>query len=377
MLTGARAPVTLHLSRILHSQGVNVFLADSINYPISAASNSVQHFFLLPSPKFHTGKFLNVLNQVIKKNNIDLIIPTCEETFYLSMLIDKINCSIFTDKIETLHLLHNKLNFINFVERLGYQVPVTISTNNQNLVKNQLKELLFNEIVLKPIYSRFSDSVSFTTKKEILKSTSSLKPNWIVQQRIKGTQYCSYSVVEKGKIVAHTVYKTAFTAGLGASISFKHEDIPFIYEFTKDVVSELNYSGQIAFDFIKDSNGCFYPLECNPRATSGLHLFSGDIGNVMIGNAPSDLLTPSKDSKYAIKLALLLYGYNYWTNFSKFKLWISTLIHHTDIIYDDKDKRPYTYQFYSMYKMWKDSRKEKRSLLEQTTYDISWDGEYF
>lgn len=376
LLTGARAPVTLHLSRILHLQGVKVFLADSISHPISSASNTVENFFKLSSPKFNTDQFLNELNTIINENNIELIIPTCEETFYLSMLMDKINCPVFTDKIDTLQLLHDKLNFIHFVNQLGYTVPATISTSDYKSTISQLKALPFNEYVLKPIYSRFSDNVSFSTKPELMDSSFKLNSNWIIQQRIRGTQYCSYSVAKKGQVVAHTVYKTTFTAGLGASISFKHEEVPFILQFTKDVVSELNYTGQIAFDFIKDSNGNFYPLECNPRATSGLHLFSGDIGNVMMDNAPLNLLTPSTENKYAIKLALLLYGYNYWSNFNEFKLWIRTLVQHTDIIYDSKDKRPFAYQFYSMYKLWKASKKEKRSLLEQTTYDISWDGEY-
>ncbi|MGQ0441652.1 ATP-grasp domain-containing protein, partial [Bacillus sp. B-TM1] len=46
-----------------------------------------------------------------------------------------------------------------------------------------------------------------------------------------------------------------------------------------------------------------------------------------------------------------------------------------DIIYSGSDNKPFFYQFYSMYKLWRESYKHGRTISEQTTCDISWDGE--
>ncbi|HHQ8914500.1 TPA: ATP-grasp domain-containing protein, partial [Bacillus cereus] len=43
--------------------------------------------------------------------------------------------------------------------------------------------------------------------------------------------------------------------------------------------------------------------------------------------------------------------------------------------YRHNDWKPFFYQFFSMYKLWRESYKHERTILEQTTYDISWDGE--
>jgi len=42
-------------------------------------------------------------------------------------------------------------------------------------------------------------------------------------------------------------------------------------EFAMAVVKRLNFTGQIAFDFISGEEGTFV-IECNPRATSGVFL---------------------------------------------------------------------------------------------------------
>lgn len=375
LVTGARAPVTLHLCRLFKNKGINVFVADCTPYPLSKASNVVSEFFLIPSPKLNTNAFVEEIKKLIQKFHIDLIIPTCEETFYFSKFKDEFNCDVFVDTIDKLTLLHNKLNFIEFIKSIGWDAPETIHTNDMNQCKERLIQSSHHKFVMKPIYSRFSDKVSFTTKELLLSESEKLLPGWIIQQRIEGNQYCSYSIAKDGKLLVHTVYKTEFTAGIGATIAFNHTNVPSITQFVSDVVAKLNFSGQIAFDFIMDNAGIPYPIECNPRATSGLHLFSEELIPVIIENKNSTLLTPSSDQKTALKLALLIYGHHHWNSPLNFKKWLYTFFSHTDIVYNKEDKKPFFYQVYSMYQLWIQSKKHKHSLLEQTTYDISWDGE--
>lgn len=375
LITGARAPVTLHLCRMFYKRNINVFAADSTAYPISKVSNSISKFFLLPSPKYNTPSFVEEINRLIQEYSIDLIIPTCEETFYISKFKQELKCEVLVDNISNLALLHNKLKFIEFAKKFGLKIPFTIDTNNIEIAKEKITLSSYNQFVLKPIYSRFSDRVKFTTKEHLISNDYAWEPGWIIQQRIEGIQYCSYSIAQNGKLLAHTNYKTEFTAGLGATIAFDHIDIPPIHNFVSEIVKELNFSGQIAFDFIMDKNGDLFPIECNPRATSGLHLFSDDVIDAMIGKVNFKLITPDTHKKFTIKLALLLYGFTHWKSISSFKKWFKTFITHSDIVYHKTDRQPFFYQFYSMYQLCKNSKKEGRSLLEQTTFDISWDGD--
>jgi len=84
---------------------------------------------------------------------------------------------------------------------------------------------------------------------------------------------------------------------------------------------------------------------------------------------------PKQNSECAIRLAMLLYGFPYLKSKQKRKRWLKVLCSYPDIVYRHNDWKPFFYQFFSMYKLWRESYKYERTILEQTTYDISWDGE--
>ena len=58
----------------------------------------------------------------------------------------------------------------------------------------------------------------------------------------------------------------------------------------------------------------------------------------------------------------------------KRKRCLKVLCSYPDIVYRHNDWKPFLSVF-SMYKLWRESYKHERTILEQTTYDISWDGE--
>ena len=55
-------------------------------------------------------------------------------------------------------------------------------------------------------------------------------------------------------------------------------------------VRTVRFSGQIGFDFIEDVTGQVHAIECNPRATSGIHLFHPGDGLVRALLEPEVLL---------------------------------------------------------------------------------------
>lgn len=377
LVTGARAPVTLHLCRLLQSKGLQVYAADSCTYAVTKVSNTVKKFLQVPSPKFESFLFVQTMTKIIEDYHIDLIIPTCEETFYIAKYKEHFEsyCSVFVDDIETLNILHNKADFIRFTNELDWDAPVTIETDGSFSYKEKIEHLNIKEFVLKPVYSRFSDRVQFATKSELLAQGEPLGLGWLLQEKIEGTQYCSYTIAKNGKLLAHSVYQTEFTAGLGATIAFQHTECDFIFSFVSILVEKLKYSGQIAFDFIVTKDGKVYPIECNPRTTSGLHLFSNDIVSVFVGANTENVLFPNKETKMALTLALLLYGGPFLRDAKTRERWFKVITSHQDITYLHRDKKPFFYQFYSVCKLWIESKKRSISLLQQTTYDISWDGE--
>jgi glutathione synthase/RimK-type ligase-like ATP-grasp enzyme len=361
---------------VLEVGGMEVYTADSVPYALAKTTNKIKEYFLYPSPKYETKEFINCLIQIIKDEHVDILIPTCEEIFYVSMYRVQLSnyCDVVVDDLDKMRLLHHKERFIRFVEELGYETPKT-QLLLPKVIQTDLMKEFDSELVLKKVYSRFSDSVIFLKEGEELPIQVLEDSLWIVQERIFGKQYCSYGFARNGKLLAHSVYKSEFTAGLGATLSYQYTEKPEIEQFVKTIVAKLSFTGQISFDFILNHAGVAIPIECNPRATSGLHLFGEEIAKVIIGEQ-KDLIYPQSETKEAIKLGVLLYGRNNFKSIKKIKRWFQILATFKDITFRKNDIKPFFYQFLSMYFLWRESRKNKLTMLEQSTFDISWDGEH-
>lgn len=377
LITGARAPVTLHLCRILKEFGFVVFAADCISYAIAKSSNSVTKYFYTPSPKFNPNEWVNSLTRIVKEYKIDILIPTCEETFYLSKYKSELSqyCDVFVDDLQHMTMLHHKETFIRFVEELGFKTPKTCLLTPETNQEVLSQYFLNQEIVAKKVFSRFSESVVFLKSISELKKSIEFNSSWIAQERIIGPQYCSYAICKEGRLLAHSIYRSEMTAGLGATLSFEYIKNDYIEDFTREIVEKLSYTGQISFDFILNPDGVPIPIECNPRATSGLHLFDKQLGTVFTNEEQRQTLYPEQGVKEAIKLGVLLYGLKKCTTIKGFKRWLKIVFTFHDAVNKANDRKPVIYQFLSMFYLWKDSRVYKNKLLEQSTYDISWDGE--
>ena len=96
---------------------------------------------------------------------------------------------------------------------------------------------------------------------------------WVAQRFVPGQEYCSFSVLVDGQLRAHSSYQPRYRVGRGSGIYF-HSCAPApIRAFLEQFGRATGYTGQVGFDFIEDQQGRFHVLECNPRATSGVHLF--------------------------------------------------------------------------------------------------------
>lgn len=362
LILGGRAPVAVHLARVLSMH--NVFVADSLMVTLSKKSHFVKETFKINSkPNKDIKGYLNELNTIINKNNIELLIPTCEEAIYISLIKSNLDCTVFMDDFDKIILLHNKYDFINLCKRIGLKTPKTQLINCNTKV--EIKE----KSVLKPVFSRFGTYV------KVINSTSDInindKKDYVLQEFIKGTQYCTYSIVKNGEILLHVNYKTKHSLGMGTSIYYEDFPCDKLKDMVSKIVKSLNFSGQIAFDFIA-SDGEFYPIECNPRSTSGLTLipYNTDIIKAYMEGKPievNEFLTTS------MKTNMFLLGI-FKGSFLK-KDFKKDYKKSRDIVYDKKDKRPFFNQLPVVIYFFILSLIHRKSLTGITTFDIEYDGD--
>jgi len=379
LLTGGRAPVTLDLVRAFHRAGHVVYVAESLRGHLTEPSAAIKAHFEVPAPRQEPEAFLAALRRIIEAYQIELLIPTCEEVFHIAKGLNTLPCRVFTEPLARLDGYHNKWKFVVKAGECDLRVPESMLVTRQD-------DLLYayahwRGLVLKPVYSRFAartlilpplkDAMATLT----FDSLTNQEP-WIAQEYIEGEQFCSYSVCQNGRILAHAVYPTAFTAGQGATIAFQSVQHDAIYEWVRTFVEYYKVTGQMAFDFVQTADGNVVALECNPRATSGAHLLTSNPRFVeSFFNSELECITPYEGTSRMLGTAMLTYGLPTSLLNGRFGAWLKTFSHSDDVLLDFHDPLPFFLQWRSILSYVLLGRKQGISALEASTFDIEWNGE--
>jgi len=292
LFTGARAPVTLDLARSFYQLGCRVICVDSLPKTLCTYSKCVDRFIVVSSPAEDLEAFSNDLIKVIQEERVDLVIPTCEEALYVAKIQKRLPCEVFTSSFELVEALHNKWTFAQMTKEMS---PKTECLRDKTISP---------PYIVKPVYSRFAAHVEVVRKeKEIEECESNPK---IAQEFVDGKSYCAYAVVKSGKVRAYSAYKVLHSIGMGAAYSMESIQDDEMETFVFNFVKEMGYTGQISFDFIKTKER-LYVIECNPRATSGVHLFDccQELGSAFFDQG---FLKPPLGNIYHEPLTMVWYG---------------------------------------------------------------------
>jgi hypothetical protein len=132
----------------------------------------------------------------------------------------------------------------------------------------------------------------------------------------------------------------------------------------------------MAFDFVQTPEGELYALECNPRATSGLHLLASHPRFVeAFLNPEMECIVPEAGTSRMLGTAMLVYGLPAAIKNGNLAAWARTFFRSDDVLLDFKDPMPALLQLRSLFKYMTLGRRQKISALEASTFDIEWNGE--
>jgi hypothetical protein len=300
LITGARAPVALDCALSFAHAGFEVHLADSITPYAAQLSRRRWTVHPLPPPRYRFAEFRHAMIALVGRLKPELVVPTCEEVFYVAAALE--NAPLFAPNLTLLRRLHSKYEFAQLAREAGVTTPATW------LVKRpeDLQGLNGRDLVLKPEFSRFA---SATLIRPDAATMAALRPSplraWVAQQFIPGEEICSWSAVRDGAVTAHVTYRPAWRHGHAASYAFEAIDCPPMAAIAHRIAAATGMTGHLSFDAIL-SGGQVLPIECNPRAVSGLHLFDadGDMAMAMLGRAQASV--PQGRLRYLSPAMILL-----------------------------------------------------------------------
>lgn len=376
LILGARAPVALDHARRFAAQGWRVVVGDSIPCRMTAWSHAVSACVALPSARLSPVRYARALKDAISAHRVTLVVPTCEEAFYLSHVRQQLprDVRVAVADSDTMRTLHSKWLFPQLASDVGMQTPRGARVQSLDDAREWAGGAA---VVLKPEFSRFGVHVRLYAD-GIPRAAAPLAPlgAWVVQDYCAGRELCSYSVADGGRLLAHVTYRPVHRLGVSSSYWFAPVESLPVRAAVESLVTRLGYTGQIAFDWIEDDTGTVRALECNPRAISGVHLFADhdDLPGALAGSAASCAGTSTTAARMiaAVMLAPGLAGalrrgqlHGWWRD------WQAAC----DVIAVPGDRRPLAGAVADLAAYAAMALRQRCSLREAATRDTEWDGE--
>lgn len=350
LLTGGKMTKALQLARSFHKAGHEVFLVETHKYWLSGHrfSKSVKEFYTVGVPEKDPQAYSQNLLEIVQKENIDVFIPVSSP---IASYYDSLAKSVLSPYCEVIHFdpeitqtLDDKFSFCQQAASLGLSVTKSFLISDPQQILDFDFSSDGSRYILKSIaYDSVSrldmtqlpcvDMESYVKKLPITKE----RP-WIMQEFIKGQEYCCHSTVRKGQIKLHCCSKSS-----AFQVNYQQVDNPEIFQWVQHFVKELNLTGQICFDFIQTEDGKVYPLECNPRLHTAITMFHDHplVAEAYLSDDNKQNIEPLPESKPTYWLYHELWRLTEIGSLSDLSAWVSKVFSGKEAIFAIDDPLPF------------------------------------
>jgi biotin carboxylase len=268
LLTLGRLPKALDIARAFHAAGWRVLVAEPFRRHLTGASNCVARSFVVTAPVENAELYLADLARIAAAEGVSLVVPVSEETMHAAFLRPFLpaGVTLFTMPPELVLELHDKHRFIERARAAGLAVPETYRLGTAEAAALAARA----PTVVKPIFSCSGHGVRFLAAGDALPDAAGM-PAHLVQHFVAGRVYSNCAIADGGRVVANVIYRGAIMSGTVAVAFERVLEHAAMTAWINGFVAAINYTGFISFDFVAAENGEVVAIECNPRATSGLH----------------------------------------------------------------------------------------------------------
>lgn len=244
----------------------------------------VDKTYLMPLPSAGSGAFLERLEYIHEKEQLDIIIPNFDSELYLfikySDKLLKMGIHTFLPSIEQFEERH-KDNLSEFAIKYNITVPESKALMNSNELSNLPKPLSY------PYYikGKFYEAFKVSNYNQALYYFNKLSAKWgfpvIVQQAIHGTEVNVIALGDgDGNTVAAVAMRKQYITDKGKAwggITIKDERL---LEITHHIIKETKWRGGMELEMIKTDDGEYYLIEINPRIPAWVYLAVGAGQNI-------------------------------------------------------------------------------------------------
>ncbi|VVT20599.1 ATP-grasp domain-containing protein [Erythrobacter sp. EC-HK427] len=377
-ITGARAAAALDLARDFAAAGWDVHAADCSPARIMRWSRAATKVHRYASPVADPPGFQRDVKALLEQLAPDLVLPTCEEVFHLASpgLAEALAGRLFAPPLATLRMLHDKHAFAAACQDWGIAAPEShLLTRREQMPEFAAQPGAW---VFKPVFSRFGESTRIgLTSQDILNLNLDGGLPLMSQRRVHGEEVCFYAVAQAGALTAFAAYRSAWRLGGGASFAFSPVSNTLqaqLKAIASEIAQNADLTGQFACDAIIDDSGTPWLIECNPRATSGVHQLAGR-GALARAIADAEPCPDTPQSETYLGPAIAVFGLPLAMRSGRVAKWRATMRNGHDAISRPGDRMPIIGALADAAGFALSGVKHGISTTSATTSDIEWNGE--
>lgn len=268
LLTLGRLPKALDIAEALHKAGWRVVIAEPASWHLARVSRFVDKSVKVTAPNDNQNQYISDLLEVISSEGVSLVVPVSEEALHATLIEPKLSKDVQLYSMPQLRLreLHDKDRFITLAASFGLAVPKTFLLGSEEAASFTHA----NDFILKPICTCSGQGLEIHDAGHTLPDAKTLPPT-IVQEQMKGALKSSFSMCHEGRVIGTVVYRSAILSGT-VGVAFERLDGETAIEnWIAQFVEKAGHTGFISFDMMENEQGVPHAIECNPRATSGIH----------------------------------------------------------------------------------------------------------
>ena len=369
LLTLGRLPKALDLARGFSRAGCRVLVADPFGWTLTGASRHVAREFKVPPPVAGKAAYCAAIARIVADERVDLVVPVSSETMHVAFVRDQMDPAVrlFTMPPERVIALHDKAGFVRAAEALGLGVPETHMLGSPEA----LALARGIDVIVKPVYSCSGRGVRIVRRGSALPVADPASPA-IVQRLILGQEYSSCTIARDGRVVATTIYRGTVMAG-SVAISFERMESPAISSWIETFVNAIGWTGFIAFDFFVDAADRVWGIECNPRATSGLHFWEAeDIACAVLDPAGTTPVRVKPQRHLQQFYSCLTEAQLAMFRRKGFRDQLSRLVSTRDVSWDWSDPWPFLSMMFTSWPIMRMAMTERVPFGEVATRDVDW-----
>ena len=244
----------------------------------------VDKTYLMPFPSSGSEAFLERLEYIHKKEQLDLIIPNFDSELYLfikySDQLLKMGIHTFLPSMEQFEERH-KDNLPEFAEKYKIKVPDSKPIMDSKDLSNLPKPLSY------PYYikGKFYEAFKVVNQSQGTYYFNKLSAKWglpvVVQQAIHGTEVNVIALGDgEGNTISAVAMRKQYITDKGKAWGGITIHDQRLLEITHHIIKETKWRGAMELEMIKTDAGDYYLIEINPRIPAWVYLAVGAGQNI-------------------------------------------------------------------------------------------------